>query len=368
MSETQEPPASKGKVLHDLGPYDVLLGRGTGPNENQGNVRFREILKDTMGKYTRPGYAMSKAQIAREVLDQVQARNGNFVRKLGKGESGVIPSPSEPYNSRSKNFLYVIVPDSVAIEKTKQSIRFQIKAARKESKYDDAPHGSSSVAATLQEKPTHLTGAPSTAGVLNLSPAASKVALYASQMPGATRASSIADLVAWPTLGSQGSSVSTAAGLLKFQESGGGRLGASFVSNRIHDALAIQSHLAKQEVFERELAQHQALEQYYAQRILLQNQHHQQQQVQEAVAASLLGGASHAAQRLLPTDGFISSLSRRNGHLPTTSSIENLLRRSQSTGVAAPPAIRGGLTDPTLLALHAATNQRDHNGSSQQDL
>jgi hypothetical protein len=27
-------------LVHELGMNDILLGRGTGPNENQGNIRF----------------------------------------------------------------------------------------------------------------------------------------------------------------------------------------------------------------------------------------------------------------------------------------------------------------------------------------
>jgi hypothetical protein len=130
-------------LLSELGPYDVLLGRGTGPNENQGNVRFREIVKETMLCYQHDPLpsASNKSQIVHEVLGRVKALNGYFVRKLTKDEllrkcslTGAMPKKSAK-GGRKQSFCFVVVPDYAAVNKTKQSIRFQLAKVLKDEDY-----------------------------------------------------------------------------------------------------------------------------------------------------------------------------------------------------------------------------------------
>jgi hypothetical protein len=149
-----------GTILTELGPYDVLVGRGTGPNETQGNVRFRALVKAMTAKQqgcmsrnqqqqVRGEPAVTKLDMARKVVESIRSLGGNFVRKLTKDEMRIVAPPTakrssskkklsmrqstpDPRNSTSKsekrspNYYYVVVTGAVAIAKTKQSIRFQV--------------------------------------------------------------------------------------------------------------------------------------------------------------------------------------------------------------------------------------------------
>ena len=61
---------------------DVLLGRGTPCAENEGNVRFRRLVKERKMEYIAAEKRMRKDAIAREILETIVARGGKFLRKL----------------------------------------------------------------------------------------------------------------------------------------------------------------------------------------------------------------------------------------------------------------------------------------------
>ena len=107
----------------ELRENDVLFGRGTGPNENQGNIRFRELVK---GETRRQQTVVLKTEIARNVVCAIKSKNGRFLKQLTKAERkelarelGLKPSQYQ--------YLYTTVPDTVIMEKVRQAIRFQMK-------------------------------------------------------------------------------------------------------------------------------------------------------------------------------------------------------------------------------------------------
>jgi hypothetical protein len=96
-------------LLKDLGQNDVLLGRGTGPNEHIGNIRYRAFVREVIK--TSELHAIdgkTKTKLAAKIVDSVKARNGRFVKRV--------------------NDFYQEVPDSLALDKTKQSFRHQLRA------------------------------------------------------------------------------------------------------------------------------------------------------------------------------------------------------------------------------------------------
>ena len=109
-----------------LSPDDVLMGRGARATENEGNVRFRHIVRDRLNEYVAALRRQEKDQIAREILGAVKSRKGRFMRKL----DGADGCPK-------KKSLYVVVDDEVALLKVKQALRDQ-----KLESLEDQPKGS----------------------------------------------------------------------------------------------------------------------------------------------------------------------------------------------------------------------------------
>jgi hypothetical protein len=103
-----------GDVVTDLKPDDVLLGRGIGPNEHTGNVKFREIICYFRSEYLATSKRKAKDKIAHKAIQIIKARKGRFIRKMS--QVGAKPVGAED--------VYVIADEKIAVEKTKQALRF----------------------------------------------------------------------------------------------------------------------------------------------------------------------------------------------------------------------------------------------------
>jgi hypothetical protein len=105
-------------LVQELTKDDILLGRGTGPNEYQGNIRFRALVKATLrSNEFNASTGSTKTMLARKIVHAVKAQNGRFLKKVGKSSTG--------------GDLFAVVPDRVAVDKTRQSFRHQLKSTRK---------------------------------------------------------------------------------------------------------------------------------------------------------------------------------------------------------------------------------------------
>jgi hypothetical protein len=119
-----------------LGTNDVLLGRGTGPNEHEGNKTFRVMAADLLKRIDRTSKDhtnISKVDLARGLVAMVHSKKGRFVRKLTKDEVNAVnrdvfkTSDKKLVKRHYLRGLYVVVPEDVAIEKAKQSFRHQLR-------------------------------------------------------------------------------------------------------------------------------------------------------------------------------------------------------------------------------------------------
>mmetsp|Transcript_9243 Transcript_9243/g.16148 ORF Transcript_9243/g.16148 Transcript_9243/m.16148 type:complete len:419 (-) Transcript_9243:172-1428(-) len=124
-------------IVKELSSLDVVLGRGTGPNEHEGNVDFRALVMQVLRESTEAlgnrdqgnerwptlEASASKSAMAAKVVALVHERGGQFVRKLDKQQVALYlqqqPQPQAP------QALYEVVPYEVAMEKAKQSFRHQ---------------------------------------------------------------------------------------------------------------------------------------------------------------------------------------------------------------------------------------------------
>jgi hypothetical protein len=105
-----------GTYATGVGTYDVLLGRGTGPSMNKGNIDFREAVEKLKRSYIATSSRKVKKQIVRKIVKDIKAKKGRFLNKLTKNEIKMLGlSPKD---------IYEVVPDEVALEKAKQAIRY----------------------------------------------------------------------------------------------------------------------------------------------------------------------------------------------------------------------------------------------------
>lgn len=100
-------------MLTSLNEHDVILGRGTGPNNYIGNQNFRNLIDEYRKEYVDAGDTVSdvKSRIASTIFQKIQTRGGRFVKQLKKG--------------RLEGNVYVegrwqVAQESVALEKIKQ--------------------------------------------------------------------------------------------------------------------------------------------------------------------------------------------------------------------------------------------------------
>ena len=102
--------------VKEVGAYDVLLGRGTGPSMNEGNVHFRDAVEMLKSSYISTPSRKTKKQIVRKIVQDTKAKKGRFLNKLSKTEINAL--------GLFGNVYYEVVPDAIALEKTKQAIRY----------------------------------------------------------------------------------------------------------------------------------------------------------------------------------------------------------------------------------------------------
>mmetsp|Transcript_5889 Transcript_5889/g.12067 ORF Transcript_5889/g.12067 Transcript_5889/m.12067 type:complete len:668 (+) Transcript_5889:256-2259(+) len=69
-------------TLRELTNDDVLLGRGFPAIENEGNVRFRELVRSRSAEYHAAYRRHTKDSIARDVVNTIHRRNGRFLTQL----------------------------------------------------------------------------------------------------------------------------------------------------------------------------------------------------------------------------------------------------------------------------------------------
>jgi hypothetical protein len=105
---------------------DVLLGRGTPCAENEGNVRFRRLVKDRKVEYIAADKRMRKDAIAREILEVIAARGGKFLRRLESIAELELLGVPPGYHTKE---VWAVVDEDTQVQKVKQALRNKDDAA-----------------------------------------------------------------------------------------------------------------------------------------------------------------------------------------------------------------------------------------------
>ncbi len=101
----------KGYIIH-INIFDVISGRGTGPNDHPGNMNFRIVIERRKAEYLalKPRDIKRKNFIAKQIIGEVLSKGGRFLRKVKDDES-------------TGASMYEFVEENVAMEKVKQALR-----------------------------------------------------------------------------------------------------------------------------------------------------------------------------------------------------------------------------------------------------
>lgn len=106
----------KTEYVSRVNPKDVLFGRGSGPNDHEGNIEFRNTVARRKEEYMSTNNRQAKAKIALEIVQTVYAANGRFLKKVEAKEL-------EELGLSNTDELYRVLVGDPVMEKAKQALR-----------------------------------------------------------------------------------------------------------------------------------------------------------------------------------------------------------------------------------------------------
>jgi hypothetical protein len=114
-----------GTIVEFPGLFDVMMGRGIGPNEHPGNKRYRTIVHSFQSDYLATKKRNEKEKIARKAIRNVKANGARFIKQV----EGALVSTSDgnkegPKGKKRNSKQWVVVEKETVLEKTKQALRF----------------------------------------------------------------------------------------------------------------------------------------------------------------------------------------------------------------------------------------------------
>ena len=101
--------------LHD---HDVVLGRGSGPNDRTGNINFRLLCQEKKIAYIEATSRDEKGRIAADIVATVHNRGGRFLKRLTAEQA-----KKTNVDLRGADAVYELADKQTILEKTKQTLR-----------------------------------------------------------------------------------------------------------------------------------------------------------------------------------------------------------------------------------------------------
>jgi hypothetical protein len=110
-------------ITSSLQRYDILLGRGSGANEQHGNKIFRGLVKEYLKEFNACPSRQAKNIVVRKVMAAIKKNGGRFVKKLTSLERqqlGFVPDEGQ-----GNTPVYATVLDEdIIMEKVRQNFRY----------------------------------------------------------------------------------------------------------------------------------------------------------------------------------------------------------------------------------------------------
>jgi hypothetical protein len=128
--------------VNQVGPNDVLCGRGAPTNYHPGNEYFRDLVKEYQSTYLTSKRA-DKPFVASHIVNIIQSRGGRFLRRYKR--NGV--------SWERGHFVWVEVDPQKAYEKACQALREGAPGIRKKLKTETSDGEDDSTTASQQQPP-----------------------------------------------------------------------------------------------------------------------------------------------------------------------------------------------------------------------
>jgi len=100
-------------VTDSINQFDVVIGRGSGPYDQLGNIHFRDLVARRKLEYLslKPRDSKMKNKIAQEIVDAVRSKGGRFLKKISVD------------NQRNGDVYELVDDERTVLEKAKQALR-----------------------------------------------------------------------------------------------------------------------------------------------------------------------------------------------------------------------------------------------------
>ena len=105
------------QVVSELGPDDVLFGRGAPIVQTTGNVRFRDIVNANKAAYANTRCRQTKDSIARDIINAIDERGGKFLKEVKSSED------ARKYDVPPGAKAWIVAEYDEIVEKVKQTLR-----------------------------------------------------------------------------------------------------------------------------------------------------------------------------------------------------------------------------------------------------
>ena len=95
----------------------ILLGRGRGSHQHDGNIWFRKLIKERQGAYEAASVS-GKTQMAHDVVELVRKNSGLFLKKKKEGAHGWV-EVSDSIARRKVSHAFRALRETSTLKKTK---------------------------------------------------------------------------------------------------------------------------------------------------------------------------------------------------------------------------------------------------------
>ena len=159
------------KYITELGPDDVLLGRGAPIINYVGNVKFRSLVRSRKNDYITSGRHKIKDKVAKSIMKEIQRRGGRFLKRVETSKKGgsaahsICRNKHQTTNSSSDDGgtssqapaqhpqdvkVYQIADYEIALEKVKQALRDK-DTEQQQHQQQTPPYEASTAATTVSQ-------------------------------------------------------------------------------------------------------------------------------------------------------------------------------------------------------------------------